>query len=529
MVRFLADNPLLLVFAVVAIGSGAGALQVRGVSLGPAAALFAGLAPGAVDVRLTSPAILAGLQTLGLVLFTYTVGLASGPGFVAGLRRAGGRIVVVVVGLVTVLAGGAALTARAFGFGPAERAGLFAGSTTNTPALQAAIDRLGPGHGNPVVAYSLAYPSAVIAMLVATTLLLRRRAGGGVTAADTPAPPLVNWTVRVAHPDLPPLVDLRVSDGAPLTFSRYERAGHVDVATNEVCLQPDDLVVVVGDEAAVARFCARAGERSDRHLALDRRAIDMRRMVVSDRSLAGSRVADLDLSGRFGATITRVRRGDADLLATDDLVLQLGDRVRVVAPVDRLAAVARAVGDSDRSLAELDALGFAGGIALGLALGALSIPLPGHVTLELGPGGGPLVVGLLLGFVARVGPVTFQPPQAANLTVRQLGVTIFLACAGLRSGATFAAAVQTRTGAELALAGALLAAAFATAVALASRQLLRQGAVESSGTLAGVETQPAALAYASARTAGDERVAAAYALAFPLAMITKIIAVQFLA
>ena len=254
----------------------------------------------------------------------------------------------------------------------------------------------------------------------------------------------------------------------------------------------------------------------------------MRRMVVSDRSLAGSRVADLDLSGRFGATITRVRRGDADLLATDDLVLQLGDRVRVVAPVDRLAAVARAVGDSDRSLAELDALGFAGGIALGLALGALSIPLPGHVTLELGPGGGPLVVGLLLGFVARVGPVTFQPPQAANLTVRQLGVTIFLACAGLRSGATFAAAVQTRTGAELALAGALLAAAFATAVALASRRLLRQGAVESSGTLAGVETQPAALAYASARTAGDERVAAAYALAFPLAMIAKIIAVQFL-
>lgn len=530
MVTFLADNPLLLLFAVVAVGSAVGAVHVRGISLGPAAALFAGLAIGAVDRRLTTPALLAGLQTLGLVLFTYTVGLASGPNFVTGLRRSGARIVVAVVALVAALGGGAALLAGLFGFTAAERTGLFAGASTNTPALQAAIDKLGPAAGNPVVAYSLTYPSAVVAMIVAVTLLLRRPPGAVAAPGDEPAPPLVNWTVRVTRGLLPPLHELRRSStGEPLMFSRYEHDGRVDVATNEVRLTPDDLVVVVGREDAVAAFATWAGERSDRHLALDRRAIDMRRMVVSDRALAGRRLGDLDLPGRFGATITRVRRGDLDLVATDELALQLGDRVRVVAPVDRLAAVARAVGDSDRSLAELDVLGFAGGIALGLALGALTVPLPGGVRLELGPGGGPLVVGLVLGFVTRLGPVTFQSPQAANLTLRQLGVTMFLGCAGLRSGATFADAVVTRAGAELALAGALLAGTFATLVALVARHVLRDSAVGAAGTLSGVETQPAALAYAASRTQGDERVAAAYALAFPLAMIAKIVVVQFLA
>lgn len=135
--------------------------------------------------------------------------------------------------------------------------------------------------------------------------------------------------------------------------------------------------------------------------------------------------------------------------------------------------------------------------------------------------------------ISRVGPITFQSPQAANLTLRQLGVTMFLAAAGLRSGSTFATAVQTRTGAELAVAGAVVAGAvvaglFAALVAVSARLLLHQDGPDAAGTLAGVETQPAAFAYAAARTAGDERVAAAYALAFPLAIITKIVVVQFL-
>jgi putative transport protein len=156
------------------------------------------------------------------------------------------------------------------------------------------------------------------------------------------------------------------------------------------------------------------------------------------------------------------------------------------------------------------------------------VPLPGGTDVELGAGGGPLVVGLALGVVSRTGPITWQIPHGANLVLRQLGILMFLACAGLGSGTAFADAIGTRRGLELAVAGAVAAGLFAGLVPLAIELVLRRDVVASAGMLAGVETQPAALAFASERTEGDERISAAYALVFPAAMIAKIVAVQFL-
>jgi putative transport protein len=209
-------------------------------------------------------------------------------------------------------------------------------------------------------------------------------------------------------------------------------------------------------------------------------------------------------------------------------VLELGDRIRVVGPTEQLGAVAKLLGDSERRIAEVDACGFALGIVAGLLLGTLAVPLPGGTDVELGAGGGPLLVGLGLGVVSRTGPITWQIPHAANLVLRQLGILIFLACAGLASGATFADAIVTRRGLDLAIAGVLVAGVFAGLVPLAAQLLLRRDVVVAAGILAGTETQPAALSYASQRTNGDERVTIAYALVFPAAMITKVIVVQFL-
>jgi putative transport protein len=251
--------------------------------------------------------------------------------------------------------------------------------------------------------------------------------------------------------------------------------------------------------------------------------------VVSNRRLAGQRLGALDLPGRFGVTATRVRRGDDDLLADDGVVLQLGDRVRVVGPADSIDRVAHALGDSERGLSEVDALGFALGLGVGLLVGMVEVPLPGVGELELGAGGGPLMVGLVLGALSRTGPITWQIPRATNLVLRQLGILMFLAAAGLGSGATFADAVGTRAGLELLSAGIAISAAFALLVALAVELTMRRDVFDTAGMFAGIETQPAALAYAADRTSGDERVNAGYALVFPAAMIAKIIAVQFLA
>jgi len=287
-------------------------------------------------------------------------------------------------------------------------------------------------------------------------------------------------------------------------------------------------VVVIGPKPAVEAFCADVGQRSDHHLPLDRSTFDFRRILVSDRRLAGERIGDLDLPGRFGVMATRVRRGDDDLLCHDGIVLQLGDRVRVVGPSTGIDEVARALGDSERGLSEVDALGFALGVTAGLLLGIVDLPLPGGGEIELGPGGGPLVVGLCLGAFSRIGPITWQIPRAANLVLRQLGILMFLACAGLGSGATFADAIGTGAGLELLAAGAVISAIFAGAIPFVVQLTMRSDVVQTAGTFAGIETQPAALAYAVDRTAGDDRVNAAYSLVFPVAMIVKIITVQFL-
>jgi putative transport protein len=528
-VDFFADDAILLVFVVVGLGAGIGAVRIKGVSLGPAAALFVGLAVGAVDEALSEAEGLDLLRELGLVLFTYTVGLASGPTFLAGLRRGGALAVALTAALVVALSGLCSLAAVALDLSAADRAGLFAGTATNTPALQSATEAV--DSGDPVVAYSIAYPAAIASMLVILTMLLARRLPLPARLEPPEPPPgpeqIVNWTVRVSREPSATLAELE--DRYPgIGFSRIEHEGNVQVASGDQQLCVGDRIVVLGPEATVSRFCDDMGERSDRHLPLDRTALDFRRVVVSDRRLAGRRLGDLGLRSRFGVTVTRVRRGDDDLVAHDDFMLQLGDRVRVVGPAGRLGAVARFFGDSERRLAEVDAFGFALGIATGVAVGAVAVPLPGGVEVELGAGGGPLVVGLALGVVCRTGPITWQIPHGANLVLRQLGILVFLACAGLASGTTFADTIGTRRGLELAVAGVVVAGLFAGLVPLATEVLLRRDVVASAGLLAGIETQPAALAFASDRTGGDERISLAYTLVFPAAMISKIVAVQFL-
>ncbi len=525
---FLVDDTVVLVMVVVGVGAGVGSITIKGIAIGPAAALFVGLAVGAADDAVSTAEGLGLLRELGLVLFTYTIGLASGPTFLASLRRGGGRALGVTVALVAGLAGMCAVAAAILSLPAADRAGLFAGSTTSTPALQAAVDAA--TDGDPVVAYSLTYPAAIASMLTVLTLLLGRKLHLPPKLEPPPSPEperLINWTVRVTAPESSTIGEL-LTRYPGITFSRLEHDGAVTIATTEHRLHAGDAVVAVGPKPAVEQFCCDVGERSDHHLPLDRSRFDFRRIVVSDRRLAGARLGELHLPERYGVTVTRVRRGDDDLVAHDDLMLQLGDRVRVVGPSDALGKVASLVGDSERKLSEVDAMGFALGVSAGLLLGTVSVSLPGGGELALGPAGGPVVAGLVLGAVSRTGPITWQIPRASNLVLRQLGLLIFLACAGLGSGAAFADAVVTREGLELLAAGTTVAAAYAALVPLVIVLAMRSDVIQTAGTFTGIETQPAALAFANERTAGDERVNAAYALVFPVAMIAKIVIVQFL-
>lgn len=516
----LAASPLLAVFLVVALGTALGAVPFGPLRFGPAGALFVGLAFGALDPRLGEG--LALVQTLGLALFVYTVGLAAGSTFFRDLRRQL-PLMGVAVAVLAVAAATAGVLGGWAGLSGALRAGAFSGALTSTPALAAATSAA--GSDEPAVGYSLAYPIGVTVAILAVAVVVGRT----WPAARDPQPAagrgLEAVTVEVERTVLPSDVDGLAEERVLLSY--LERDGRTRVVAPDEPLRPGDRVVVVGPRTEVEAATAALGVRRPTHLADDRSVVENRRFVVSDRRVAGRTIAEIDVPGRFGGVVTRVRRGDLDLLARRDLTLELGDRVLAVVPRERLAAASAYFGDSERRVSEIDPLTVGVGLALGLALGLVSVPLPDGGAFALGSAAGPLLVGMVLGRLERTGRVVWGMPLAANLTIRQLGLLFFLAAVGLASGPAFAAQAFTPVGLRIALV-AVAVVGLSAVLLLAGARWVGVSAPRAAGALSGFVGQPAVLAYASSRVV-DERVEAGYAALFALGILAKIVAVQALA
>jgi putative transport protein len=286
---------------------------------------------------------------------------------------------------------------------------------------------------------------------------------------------------------------------------------------------PGDRVVLIGPKEAVNRAVEWLGSRVDEHLAHDRRDVDYRRVLLSNARLAGHSVADLDIPGRFGGVVTRVRRGDLDLLARDDLHLQLGDRLRVVVPRGRMRELSRFLGDTERQVSEVDAVSLGLGLSLGFLLGLVAVPI-GSASLSLGVAAGPLVVGIVLGWRERTGPIVWSLPTGASATLRQFGLLVFLAGVGLSSGPALAEAIGQPIGLKLTVVGVVLAAIGPAAMALMVARLGMSPA-RSGGLVSGFVGNPSLLAFANGRAA-DERVTEGYATLFAVDTIVKILLVQ---
>lgn len=538
MIALLRDNPLLLLFVVVAIGYPLGRLRVAGSTIGVAAVLFAGLAVGAMSADLRLPEI---VYQLGLVIFVYTVGLSSGPGFVASFRRRGLQYTTWAVALLALAAVLVALARAALGLASTHAAGLFAGSLTNTPALAGILEYLRDHHASaaqlsePVVAYSVAYPMGVVGVILAMVIVRRawridfqREAARAIDVAAGQRN-LENRTVRVTNPAAigRTVRDLDQQHRWGVTFGRIQRAGRRDLVGEQTEFQRGDLVSVIGATPDVAQVVAFLGEESEEELHLDRKALDYRRIFVSNPAVAGHRLRDLNLPQQYGALVTRVRRGDVELAPHGDTVLELGDRVRVVTARDNMATVSRFFGDSLRSLSEIDILTFSLGLAAGLLLGAVPFPFPGGLTLKLGQAGGPLVVALALGALGRTGPFVWGLPYNANLTLRQMGLVLFLAGIGVNSGHDFVMTMGDREGLLIFGAGAAVTMLTALAALWTGYRLLRVPMNVLLGMVAALHTQPAVLGFALEETE-DDLPNIGYAAIFPIATIAKIAIAQVL-
>lgn len=541
LVTLLAENQLLLLFVTIGLGYLIGSVRVAGFQLGVVAVLFVGIFFGALDPRLELPEY---IYVIGLVLFVYAIGLQSGAGFFASFRRRGLRVNLIATAL---LAGGAVLAVvlgRLLSLPAPTVAGLFCGALTNTPALAATVETvngLAAGMppeaaaawaGSPVVAYGLAYPFGVLGVILWFFVFRRLfrvdlERERQVQPDGEPPAAIVSATFRVSNPGVFGRTLESVLATLPnraFSVSRIKKGEEVSVVTPEATLDDGDLIVAVGGEGEMERARVLFGERCEEHLEENLSRIRFRRIFVSNKDVVGRTIRELNLERRFTATITRLARGDVEFVPTPGTVLELGDRVRVVTPRERLVEVSSFLGDSVKAMAETDFLSLSLGIVLGVLVGMVPIPIGGGMSFRLGFAGGPLVVSLILGRLERTGPITWGLPFNANLLLRQVGLVFFLAGIGSRAGIGFAETVKAG-GVTLILAAGLVTTAVSVAGIVIGYKVLALPMAAVMGMMSGVQTQPACLAYANQQT-GNDLPNVWYATVYPVSMVAKILLAQ---
>jgi len=519
MKALLEQQPLVALFLTIAIGYFIGEKRVGGFSLGVGAVLFVALAMGWLVPKAVPPPMVG---TLGLTLFLYSVGVQYGNQFFLGLTsRAGLRAN--LLALTGVLSAGATslIIMRVMDLELGHTLGLFAGAGTSTAALQAAIATL--GSDDAAVGYSVAYPFGVAGPILllygAFTLLSPTIRAPAVAAAEV-------LEVVVRNPALSgkPLREIMAALPAGVQIVARRRQGRNVAASPQLVIAENDVVLVVApSRRELDQAGAILGEAAPGGLIEDRADLDLLHTFVSRSTLEGKTLGELVLPGNTASLIVDVQRGDSQILARPDLMLEAGDRVGVLAQRGDFPALRQYFGDSIKGTAEFSYISIGVGMALGLLLGALQLPLPGIGKLSLGLAG-VLIIALVLGKLRRTGRRSWTLPLSANLVLRNLGLTIFLAQVGMASGPKFAATI-TQTGFVMLGLAIVVLLLLAAPILILGLFVLKMPFDEIAGIVSGACGNPAILAYAN-EVSKTERPDVAYAMIFPSMTIVKILFVD---
>jgi putative transport protein len=539
LLHYLAERPLILLFLIIGIGFLLSHIKVKGVGLGVAFVLFTGIAFGAWGKGyFNTPELVERMELIaqiGLMIFVYSIGLQAGPAFFRILKQKGAYIAVLGVVVLTLGALMSWYNTHLFGLDPILATGVFCGAVTNTPALAAANEFL---HGDAnayklTVGYSVAYPLGVVIPILWSQFIARKRhinlehetkrAERQVGSASEP-PATINVIAKN-----PEILGKTLGEVLPeeAIASRLKRYNQITIPTGATRIQAEDVFHVVANKRVIEKVKMLFGGESLLPGPEEYRGnIDFRRIMLTNPELAGRSLRELQLFPGWEGVVTRVRRGDTDFVPTPETRLERGDRLRVVAPAEKMEAITKFLGDRFKSIAEADYFSFAAGILLGLIIGYIPIPLGSGLVVKLGIAGGPMVIGLILGYLGRTGNIYWSMPLNTNLTLRQLGIVLFFAVVGIKAGGGFVDAIAAN-GWGLLLAGALVTLVISITTLFGCMKILKMDWVSATGTLGGAQTQPAILSYIG-DLSQSESPNAAYASIMPVAMIMKIMLAQLL-
>jgi putative transport protein len=517
----LENQPILTLFLVISLGYAAGEISIAGFSLGVGAVLFIGLAVGAFAPAAAPPAI---LSTVGLILFFYGIGIQYGKAFVKGLTSPLGQRQNLIALLSTVGTGVVtAIVITTLQIPIEVGAGIFTGALVNTAALESVLHRV--GSELPVVGYGVAYPFGVFGPILCIYLAARW------LKPTIPAPKrrgIQGTELLVTNPQLEGRLLSQVTQQLPaeLQVIAVRQDGHNHLPRGSLRLRLGDELLVEGEDNALHQAKQLIGRGTAAATIVDVHDLDDLMVYVSRRAVIGRSLAELRVSERLSCAVVSVVRGDAELYPHPKLVLESGDQVRLVTERGQCEAIQDFFGNSARSIAGVSYLALGLGMVLGVLFGLIPFPLPGIGTFSFGAAEGALIVALMLGWQGRTGHLTWTMPPSANLTLRNFGLTLFLAVAGLRSAEQFVATVQ-ETGLTLLGAGIIITLGIVLLAMALGTWLFRVRFDDLLGVVAGVTGNPAILAYAS-KAVPTNQPELGYAIVFPTSTIIKIIVVQVL-
>ena len=532
---------ILFVYSIViALGMGLGRIKIFGVSLGVTFVLFTGLLLNYLGMKI-DPTVLGFIRDFGLILFVFFIGLQVGPSFFASFKSGG--IVLNGLMILAVVLSVAVTIVLYFFFSDtvslAQMLGVHYGAVTNTPGLgatQEALAQLNYQGEDIAVAYACAYPLGVVS-IIGTAIALRfifkidMKEEDQHWEAEEKASNHVSifFHVHVTNKALEgrKIGDIRAFIARPFICSRIQHNGEITSPNSESIVHVGDLIRVVSGEEnkdAIVAFFGEEDTKAD--LATEHSPITSKRLSVTRPEINGLTVGDLHLSHSDGVNITRVYRAGMQLFPYQNLHIQMGDELYCVGPMNSIKRLEDRLGNKVKRLEHPNLIAIFIGIAIGILFGSLPIAIPGMpVPLKLGLAGGPLIIAILLGRFGSLFRLVTYTTSSANLMLRELGISLFLASVGLAAGENFVDALIVGNGPLYVVLGLLVTIIPLLTVGCIARHFFHINYHSIVGLMAGATTDPPTLAYAATLSEKNSS-AVAYSTVYPLAMFLRILTGQ---